>query len=144
MRPTVRDHMTPAPHTIGADATAERAIAMMRQHVVRHLPVLRGGELLGVVSQRDLLLLASLPGVNPAEVKVEEALAQEGFTVAPDAPLDEVAREMADRRLGSALVVEDRKLVGLFTTTDALHALSVYAARPRSPGSHRDPPERSR
>jgi acetoin utilization protein AcuB len=129
--PRVRDHMTATLHTIGADATVERATAMMRQHQVRHLPVLRGGELLGVVSQRDLLLLTSLPGVVPSEVKVEEALAQEGYVVAPDAPLHLVAREMADRRLGSALVVDSHhKLVGLFTTTDALHALAHYTGAP--------------
>jgi acetoin utilization protein AcuB len=59
-------------------------------------------------------------------------MAGEPYTVAPDAPLEEVATRMADRKLGSALVVDRGSVVGLFTTVDALRALAVLASRRRS------------
>jgi acetoin utilization protein AcuB len=51
--------------------------------------------------------------------------------VRPDTPVDEVAREMADRRYGCAVVIEGGKVVGVFTTTDALRALSELLDRRR-------------
>jgi acetoin utilization protein AcuB len=95
----------------------------MLEHRVRHLPVLSGGQIAGVLSERDLLLVESLPGVNPTEVRVEEAMVQNVFTVGPDAPLAEVIEEMVARKLGSAVVMEGDRVVGMFTTIDALGAL---------------------
>jgi len=94
----------------------------MLEHHVRHLPVLDGGRIVGLISERDLLLVESLPGVNPTEVRVEEAMVQNVFTVEPDAPVGEVVEAMIDRKLGSAVVSEGERVVGVFTTIDALQA----------------------
>ena len=129
-RRTVRAFMTPSPVVIGHDQTLAYAHRVMREHEVRHLPVLDGGRLVGVVSQRDLHLVETLRDVDPERVTVEEAMTPEPFTVHPEAPLAEIARAMADHKYGSAVVVEDGKVVGIFTTVDALRALVPRRGRP--------------
>jgi acetoin utilization protein AcuB len=97
----------------------------MRERGVRHLPVIDDGKVTGVVSQRDLYLLETLRGVDAARELVEEAMSSEPFLVEPDAALEDVAEAMASHRHGSALVVADGVVVGIFTTTDALRALAT-------------------
>jgi acetoin utilization protein AcuB len=122
-RHTIQRFMTPAPHTISTHQTLAEAHQAMRERGVRHLPVVQEGKLVGVVSQRDLYLLETLRGVDVSRELVEEAMSGEPFVVGPDASLEEVAEAMADRRHGSAVVVEDATVVGIFTSTDALRAL---------------------
>ena len=102
----------------------------MRHWQVRHLPVLHGGTLVGVVSERDIALVESLPGVDMDQVSVDEAMTEDPYTAATDASLSQVSTEMAERRIGAAIVVEgdDERVVGVFTTTDALRALAKYSA----------------
>jgi acetoin utilization protein AcuB len=121
---TVRDHMTASPHTIGARQPLDRAHAMMREHGIRHLPVLDGDGLVGVVSARDLALVEDLPDVDGATLAIEEAMSTDLFTVSPDAPLRVVAEQMADRKLGCAIVVAGNEVVGVFTAVDACRALA--------------------
>ena len=122
---TIGQYMTPSPHTIGADQTLTVASDVMRKHKIRHLPVLRGGSVVGILSQRDVALISGLPGVDPAEVPVEDAMSEEVYAVRADTPLDEVAATMAAHKYGAALVVGERDhVVGVFTVIDALHALA--------------------
>lgn len=95
----------------------------MVQHQVRHLPVLDSGRVVGQLSERDLFLVESVPNVNPTEVRVEEAMVQDVFTVEPETPVGEVVETMIERKLGSAVVCEGERVVGVFTTVDALQAL---------------------
>ncbi len=128
---TVAELMTPIPYTIGRDATLEEAAEKMRAHGIRHLPVLHGGKLVGIVSDRDLGLIGSLNDVDPTKVSVEEAMSNP-WTVPYTAQLSDVVREMTEHKYGSVLVVDEKKnLVGIFTTHDALEALSelLEAAR---------------
>jgi acetoin utilization protein AcuB len=128
--PTVRQHMTASPHTISTRQPLSRARAVMLYHQIRHLPVLDGGRIVGLISERDLLLAESLPGVNPTDVMVEEAMVQDVFTATPDEPVAEVVKTMAQRKLGSAVVVDGERVVGVFTTIDALLALTRLLERP--------------
>ena len=125
----IRDYMTRAPLTIGADRTLAEAHVLMRGHRVRHLPVLAAGSLVGIVSQRDLMLIETLPGVDPSEVPVEDAMTREVFVVGSQAPLAAVASAMAERKLGSAVVMDGERVVGVFTVTDACRALAGLLAR---------------
>jgi CBS domain-containing protein len=84
--PTVRQHMTASPHTISTRQSLSIARRTMLEHQIRHLPVLEGGRIVGLLSERDLLLVESLPGVNPTDVWVEEAMVQSVFTATPDEP----------------------------------------------------------
>lgn len=122
--PRIHEYMTPSPLTIGADQMLSRAHVMMREHGIRHLPVLVGGKLQGIVSDRDLAMVESLRDVDPTMVTVEEAMSPVLYTVAVDTPLDEVAAHMAEHKLGSALVLRAGKLAGVFTAVDGLRALA--------------------
>lgn len=121
--PNVRAYMTPSPLTIGRDRSLTVARRLMQEQGIRHLPVLDGGALVGLLSERDVFLVESLAGANPTEVRVEEAMAEDVLTTTPDAPLAEIVEEMVQRKAGSAVVVEHDKVVGVLTTIDALSAL---------------------
>ena len=112
--------MATLPHTVGAEQTIEFAQQLLRKYHVRHLPVLHGGEVVGIVSDRDLGLAAGLPDVDPKRVTVEETMTQEVYRVSADEPLGEVIAQMAEHKYGSALVLDGPKVVGIFTTHDVL------------------------
>ncbi len=122
--PTIQKYMTTAPHSIGLEQTLAHAHDVLRQHHIRHLPVLEGGKLVGMLTQRDLALVETLKDVDPRNVRVEDAMSTEVYTVSPDAPLDEVVGEMAEKKFGSAVVVSNQKVVGIFTTVDVCAALA--------------------
>jgi acetoin utilization protein AcuB len=124
----IRDYMSASPHTIGSEQPLSRAHEVMRENKVRHLPVLHGGQLAGMVTVRDLHLVETLKDVDPETVKVEEAMTPNPYVVSPTVSLKQVADEMAVRKLGSAIVVDAGKVVGVFTTVDALRALSEALA----------------
>jgi acetoin utilization protein AcuB len=78
----------------------------------------------GILSDRDLKFARGFRGIDIESTKVSDVARNELYTVSPEAPLDEVAQSMAEKRIGSAVVVQNGKVVGIFTTTDALEALS--------------------
>lgn len=121
--PTVRQFMTASPCTIAAGQTLAAAQRLMREHGIRHLPVVDDGLLVGLVSQRDVHFLESLRDVDPDVVTVDEAMTPDPFTVSPGAPLRRVVAAMAERKYGSAVVVHRHHVVGVFTTIDAMRAL---------------------
>ena len=118
----VADYMTAAPRTIGREQSLRAARHLMRSSDVRHLPVLHGGELVGVLSEREVKILETLPGSDL--FTVEEAMVPDAYIVPADTPLEKVASEMAERKIGSAIVLEGADVVGVFTSVDALRALA--------------------
>jgi acetoin utilization protein AcuB len=120
----IQDVMTAQPLTIGREQSLSIAHEMMRKHSCHHLPVLERGELVGVVTQRDLYLLETIAGVDLRKDKVDDAMSNDAYAVAPETPLDEVTAEMAERKYGCAVVIERGRVVGIFTTTDALRVLA--------------------
>jgi acetoin utilization protein AcuB len=123
-RSSIEHFMTPDPKCIGRDQPLSAAHERMRGLGVRHLPVLDGGKLVGILSQRDLFFTETLRDVDPANVLVEEAMSRDVYTVAPEKPLGEVAAMMVERKLGCTVVVRKERVVGIFTTTDALRVLT--------------------
>lgn len=122
--PTIQKYMTTSPHSIGIEQTLSKAHEMMREHGIRHLPVLHGGKLVGMLTDRDLHLVESLAGVDPAKVKVEDAMATPVYAVSPDSLLDAVVETMGEHKYGSAVIMQNDKVVGIFTTVDVCHALA--------------------
>lgn len=120
---TIANYMTPTPHTVGSEQTITFAQRLMQKHGIRHLPVLHGGQLDGIVSDRDLGMIAGLNEVNPDNTTVEEAMTQEAYTVDKATPLLHVLKEMLENKYGSAIVVEGDKIIGIFTTYDSLQLL---------------------
>lgn len=120
----VHRHMTPSPHSIGKNQTLSVAHQIMRDHGLRHLPVLDGGKLVGILSQRDLYFIETLKDVDPESTEVAEAMTEGAYAVSPEAPLHEVATTMAEQKLGCAVVVDQASVVvGIFTAVDALRVL---------------------
>jgi acetoin utilization protein AcuB len=141
---TLRSFMTPSPHTIGASQTLATARALMQRHHIRHLPVLEAGQLVGILAERDLGLVSGLPGVDLGRVTVSEAMTPEPRCLSPDSSLEWVVAEMAQAHLGSILVVDDERVVGIFTTIDALRALGRLLARARRRQRRAEPPPQAR
>jgi acetoin utilization protein AcuB len=128
----IRDHMTRDPLTIGIGQTLARAHEVMRTRGIRHLPVLDGDRLVGVISQRDLYFIETLKDVDPATVLVDEAMVREPYTVGPDAPIATVAQGMLRHKHGAAIVVAQGRVLGIFTTHDALKVLVASARHAKS------------
>jgi len=123
--PLVRSFMTPSPHTVGRGQPLLVARSLMHQHRVRHLPVLDGGKLVGLLSERDLGVVEGLPRVDAASLTVEDAMTAGTYVVSQDAPLATVAAEMAETKFGAAVVMDGGRVVGVFTSVDALRALAA-------------------
>jgi len=121
---SIDDCMSPSPYSIQQDQPMADAHELMRDHHIRHLPVMSGSELIGMVSLRDLHLMETLKDVDPKEVRVREAMAEPPYAVEVGTPLREVALNMGAHKFGSAVVLKAGKVVGVFTTVDAMRALA--------------------
>lgn len=121
------DFMMRRPHTIGADQTLDKAERMMTEYGVNHLPVRLGGKLIGILSDRDIAYMRRHRGFDVSSVKVEEACTLNPYVVSPETSLKDVCSVMANKKIGSALVVKDGEFVGIFTWINALHSLSYIA-----------------
>ncbi len=134
---TVGDWMTKDPHVIQADASIIEAIHLLKEKGIRRLPVMRGDELVGLVTEKMLLGYAPAKATSLdqwelhyllAKTPVTDAMNPKPHTVRPDAPLADVARLLHDRKLNGVIVVDAAgKMVGLLTTTNALEALIFFA-----------------
>ncbi len=123
----ISSYMSPLTVSIGVDQCLKTASTKMQEHKIRHLPVLEGGRLVGVISERDVTWLASL-GTDPSTVQVNEAMSDIPYLVPANAKAVDVVTKMHDDKLGSALIERDGKPVGIFTTTDALQLCSDLLA----------------
>jgi acetoin utilization protein AcuB len=118
--------MTPRPATVPPDATVAAALAAMRRGRFRHLPVVAGGELVGVVAHGDL---ESLPGTPLEAVEslgdrpVSELMSGQPVTVWPDEPVEVAARLLHEHAIGCLPVVSDDRLVGILTESDLFAVL---------------------
>lgn len=132
---TVNQLMTDAVVTVDADASGHDAVALMVRNRIRHLPVIdRAGLLCGVVTDRDLRHRLFSPAVFRAvgqvpvetllsEVRVRDVMSTPVVSVGVGAELEEAARVMAERKLGSLPVVDHGRIVGIVTETDLLRRI---------------------
>ena len=120
---TVREYMTLSPICIGPSNTLAQAHELMRNKNVRHLPVTERHRLVGIVSQRDLHLIETLKSTDPEQVTVDEAMTENPYAVPPDSRVEAVVETLISQKYGSAVVIEDDSVVGIFTRSDALRAL---------------------
>lgn len=137
--PTLVAVMTPFPHAVHAEDEVATARAMMEQHGIHHLPVLRDGRLAGIVSNRDIELAGDVleRGDGSIGMPVWAICTRDPYVVEIDTRLDVVAAEIANRHIGSALVVKHGKLAGIVTTTDLCRTLAELL-REHMPGGGDD------
>ena len=126
-KPRVGELMSAAVATLKEDDVLGAIDAVMSMERIRHLPVLRAGKVVGVVSQRDLFRSAlgtalALGIRRPDElmraVTVRDVMSSPAVTVAPEVYVRDAARTMAERRIGCLPVVEEERLVGILTESD--------------------------
>jgi CBS domain-containing protein len=110
----VRDVMTPDPVTVHPEATVHDMRQLMVDLGARHLPVVEGELLLGIVSTSDLSRRGS---------RVADIMSTELFTCGPEERIDVVAARMAAHRVRGMPVLEGHRLVGIVTTFDLLDAM---------------------
>lgn len=121
----VEDVMTSQPLTIGRAQPLLSAITMMENHRCHHLPVLEHGELVGVLSERELYFLEAVAGIDLQTRVVDDVMSTDTYAVAPNTPLDVVASTMLKLRCGCAVVMERQRVIGIFTPSDALRVLAA-------------------
>lgn len=126
--PQIRSVMTESPVSVGIDEPLRVAQDLMIDHEIRHLPVLDGDELRGVVSDRDLAAVDNLAqaGDLSERLRVRDVCTLDYYAVSPDTPLRVALREMAERRIGSVIVTDAGTVVGLFTATDACRCFAEH------------------
>jgi acetoin utilization protein AcuB len=127
----VRRRMQTKIFTIQKDEPVEKAQTLMAMHNIRHLPVLDGNRLVGILSDRDVrgvLIPHRLSGSKtcqsafylPRDVMVEEAMSSDPLSVAPGSDIEEAARILMKHKIGCLPVIEGDKVVGIITDTDIL------------------------
>ncbi len=124
--------MTPDPVCVECDTELDRAMALMDEHSIRHLPVLDAGELVGVVSDRDLLEETgwSVERAQESETKrVGDIMHSNVVSLAPDDTLVLASLEIVLRGIGCLPVVDQKKIVGILTDTDLLRTYEQACAR---------------
>lgn len=118
----VDEFTSPSPITVTSDTSAAEVIRVLQENSIRHVPVLKDGVPVGIISERDLRVLGTFKELSL--VTAAEIVVNEPYSVSPDTPLDQVVFEMSSRKIGSALVQDEKgQVVGIFTNTDALNAL---------------------
>jgi acetoin utilization protein AcuB len=126
--PNVERYMTRGPYAIAAGDNLLRAKSLMQNHAIRHLPVVSGTDLVGVVSDRDIAVLEAVPGVVLAHVEAARVMAKP-LAVRGQDSVDEVSALMADNKCDCVVVQRGAEVVGIFTATDALQALADIVRR---------------
>lgn len=114
----VRHAMTESPQTAGPGMNAADAAAMMKQFDTGVIPMAEDGRLLGLVTDRDLVLRVLAERKDPLEVQLEEIATTAPVTVTPDTSLSEARSMMAEHRIRRLPVVKAGKLVGILSLGD--------------------------
>lgn len=116
--------MTKVAYQVGDDQTVSEASLRMSELGVRHLPVMRGSRLVGLVSQRDLSTLTAIAHAHPSDLRVKDAMTPDPYIANSSTPVAEVARAMAQSKYGAVVIVDDGDVKGIFTTTDGMRILA--------------------
>ena len=124
LKVAVEAFTTPDPVMVPETASLDEMTELMEKHGVRHLPIVRNGDVVGVVSDRDLRVARGLEAQRRNQITARDIMVADPISVLSDTPLDEVAFNMSERKIGSVLVYEESgEYLGIFTVTDALNAL---------------------
>ena len=128
----VRDFMSSPVTTVPHDANLLEAALTLRRTGFRHLAIVDGEKLVGVITDRDIARYAPsmLTNISPEEYNaffentpLERVMARNPITVEPGTPVREVVKILHNRKLGCVPVVEGEKLVGIVTVSDMLSFL---------------------
>lgn len=136
--PVVGSVMTSFPYFVEVDDSANKMERMMDEHAIRHLPVQDRGKVIGIVSERDLhhYVKRDAPTAEKETIQARHIMIPDPYIVPFRAPLNEVVREMAKRRIGSVIIQRHGKLAGILSAIDICRILGEYLES-MFPGGHR-------
>jgi acetoin utilization protein AcuB len=117
----VRGRMTRDVVAVEPSTPLSEALERLRSHDIRHLPVLDGGRIAGVVTERDLRLALGRDGA-PDDATVADVMSAPAITTSPETPVENAARLLILNRIGCLPVVEEDALVGILTESDLLRS----------------------
>ncbi|HZD78650.1 MAG TPA: CBS domain-containing protein [Actinomycetota bacterium] len=126
----VRHAMTEAPKAASPDMTAADAAGLMRSFDVGVVPVVDGDRLIGLVTDRDLVVRVLADRLDPTQVKLQEIATTSTVTISPDQQLSDARTLMAERQIRRLPVTKDGRLVGILSMGD----LAVADASKRAMG----------
>ena len=127
----VKDSMKRDPVTVKKDDSFRYALKLIRKEGIKHLPVLEGKRLVGIITDRDLRQAAPSPATSLEvhelnylleRLKIEAIMTKKVITVSPESSLQEAAKLLIAHKLGCLPVVEREELVGIITESDFLRA----------------------
>ncbi len=129
----VKDWMTPDPVILEADQPIRVAVEQLVENHIRHMPVIRNSELVGILTDRDLkrALPSVIAGASPEEYRafmertlVSEVMTKNPLTCKPDTDLRDAVRIFLERKFGAIPVIENGRLAAILCQSDALRALA--------------------
>ena len=118
MAKTAADVMTASPRSVASTAPVAEAARLMRDEDVGSLPVVQGDRVIGVLTDRDIVVRVVAAGLDPQTVPVSEASSDRPVTVEPSTDLDEALQLMAAHQVRRLPVVESGRLVGVIAQAD--------------------------
>jgi CBS domain-containing protein len=138
MAETARDVMTPAPLSVSAETSVFEAAGFMRDHEIGDVLVTRADALLGIVTDRDIVVRVLAAGLDPRETPIETACSSALVVVRADDSVQDVIRLLRDRAIRRVPVMEDGRAVGIISLGDLARQLdpqSVLAAISAAPAN---------
>ncbi|HFE38183.1 MAG TPA: CBS domain-containing protein [Gammaproteobacteria bacterium] len=126
--PAIKTVMSAFPYWVDITDTVTSAEHMMHEHKISHLPVKRSGDLVGVIAHYDIeQARASFGDTNQVnEMKVVDICTLNVYKVDLEEPLDNVVWHMATHHLGSAIIMRNDRLAGVFTVNDACRCFAEF------------------
>lgn len=121
----VEEYTTYNPVTGAEEMSPDTLRSLMQAHNIRHLPIVREGKVVGVISDRNLRFAQTLSEAHKIQITAADIMATDPVMVTSAAMLDEVAFVMSEKKIGSVIVIDEetKDFIGIFTLTDALNAL---------------------
>lgn len=130
----VRDVMTPAPVSVSGQTSLSQAAGLMRAHGIGVVLILDDGRLLGMVTDRDIVVRAVADGRDVTQTTVAEVCSCDLVTVSPDDDADTALRSMREHLIRRLPVVEDDRPVGVLSITDLATGADVLSPASASRG----------
>jgi acetoin utilization protein AcuB len=125
----VKNRMSTEVFTLNPDQTLLKAMTLVQQKRIRHLPVVQDGKVVGMVTERDIRKAGASDSTSLSifelnylmdQIKVSSFMTKKVISVSPEAPIEEAAKLIYDHKIGALPVVEQNRLVGLITSSDIL------------------------
>ena len=132
---TVRDYMVSDVETLTPEDSLETAVMLERRLRIRHIPILENGELVGMVTDRDLKRALPSPVTGTDQqtfervvqtTRLRQIMTRSPATISPAAPLRDAVQMLCEKKFGALPVIENGRLVGIITGVDMLRAFLMF------------------